>query len=260
MKSILAIFRILAVLVVLVTGIAILVLSAPFRSRRLSHALFMKFRLVLLWVVGIKVHGTRFKEMGPGIIIANHRSYLDVLFIPTNDLFTIVGKIEVRSWPLIGWAGRALGVIWVKRESKTSRSQTKEAIVQAVDSGETVVLFPEGTSWEGPLLLPIRPGMFHEAANRGYKMYQWSLHFDNAKTGFPPGVPFTKHLWAICSEPSINAYTEVREIPLEGNDGTALCEDAIQWWNTSLTALNEKYPASNAGYWPDDRVVTKAIH
>ena len=98
--------------------------------------------------------------IGPGLIIANHRSYLDVLFIPTNKFFTIVGKVEIRSWPLIGWAGRALGVIWVKRESKSSRSQTKQTITEAVKRGNTVVLFPEGTSSEGPLLMPVHQVCF----------------------------------------------------------------------------------------------------
>lgn len=260
MRSIIAFFRVLGVFAVLIGGIGALVLTSPMASRRASHKIYMSFKGILLWVVGIKVHGQKFDKIGPGLIIANHRSYLDVLFIPTEEFFTIVGKIEVRSWPLIGWAGRALGTIWVKRESKNSRSQTKEAISNAVKDGETVVLFPEGTSWEGPLLLPVRPGMFYEAADQGFKLYQWSLHFDDATTGFPPKIPFGKHLWELCKRRNVNAYTEVREIPISGTDGTKLCNDAISWWNESLSRLNEKYPMRNAGFWPDDRVFTSAIY
>ena len=104
-----------------------------------------------------------FEKIGPGLIIANHRSYL--MCIPTNHFFTIVGKVEIRSWPLIGWAGKVLGVIWVKRESKSSRSQTKQIITEAVKRGDTIVLFPEGTSSEGPLLMPVHPGMFSKLLN-----------------------------------------------------------------------------------------------
>lgn len=253
MRDIIAFFRVFGLLIVLVFGILALVVCAPIASRKTAHKIYMRFKGVLLWVVGIRVHGKPFEQMGPGLIVANHRSYLDVLFIPTEELFTIVGKIEVRSWPLIGWAGRALGTIWVKRESKESRLNTKAQISQAVENGETVVLFPEGTSWEGPLLLPIRPGMFYEAAEKGFKIYQWSLHFDNAVTGFPPGVPFTKHLWQLCRQPHVNAYTEIREEVLSGNDGQQLCDNAVSWWNQSLEKLNETYPAKNTGFWPDDR-------
>lgn len=260
MRSIVAFFRVLGVFAVLIGGIGALVLTGPFASRRTSHKIYMKFKGVLLWVVGIKVHGEKFNEIGPGLIIANHRSYLDVLFIPTEEFFTIVGKVEVRSWPLIGWAGRALGTIWVKRESKDSRSKTKETISNAVKDGNTVVLFPEGTSWEGPLLLPIRPGMFYEAADKGFKLYQWSLHFDDAVAGFPPKIPFSKHLWELCKLKNVNAYTEVRQIPLSSSDGTELCNDAISWWNESLTRLNEKYPMKNVGFWPDPREFNSAIY
>ena len=260
MRKVRAILRILCVFVILIGGIGFLVISAPFASRRVSHKIYMSFKGLLLRVVGIKVHGEKFKTIGPGLIIANHRSYLDVLFIPTNNFFTIVGKVEVRSWPLIGWAGRALGVIWVKRESKSSRSQTKQTITEAVKNGHTVVLFPEGTSWEGPLLMPVRPGMFHEAARHGFRLYQWSLHFDNAKTGYPPGISFAKHLWEICQLKRVNAFVEVRQTPLQGKDGIALCNDAIQWWNKSLIGLNEKFPANDIGFWPDDREPGPAIY
>ena len=260
MNRLTAFFRFSGVFLVLIIGIGVLVLTAPISNPRWSHKIYMKFKGLVLWVIGIKVHGEPFERIGPGLIIANHRSYLDVLFIPTEEYFTIVGKVEVRSWPLIGWAGRALGTIWVKRESKESRSQTKEAITGAIKRGSTVVLFPEGTSWEGPLLLPIRPGMFFEAAEQGFDLYQWSLHFDNAKTGFPPGIPFTKHLWEVCKLGGVNAYTEVRRQPISGTDGQLLCEDAINWWNTSLTQLNNSYPAADTGFWPDKRTFDREIY
>ena len=260
MRKVRAVLRITCVFAILIGGIGLLVISAPFTTPRNSHRIYMSFKGLLLWVVGIRVHGNMFETIGPGLIIANHRSYLDVLFIPTKKFFTIVGKVEVRSWPLIGWAGRALGVIWVKRESKTSRSKTKAVITEAVKNGNTVVLFPEGTSWEGPLLMPVRPGMFHEAAKNGFKLYQWSLHFDNAKTGFPPGVSFAQHLWEVCQLKRVNAYVEVRQTPLYGKDGIALCNDAIEWWNKSLVGLNEKFPASDSGLWPDDREPNAAIY
>ena len=102
----------------LIIGIGVLVLTAPISNPRWSHKIYMKFKGLVLWVIGIKVHGEPFERIGPGLIIANHRSYLDVLFIPTEEYFTIVGKVEVRSWPLIGWAGRALGTIWVKEKAR----------------------------------------------------------------------------------------------------------------------------------------------
>ena len=254
MRFIQAFARILLVFSIILFGVCLLALMMPFSSRRLAHTVFLRLKGILLWVVGVRVHGPSFDHMEPGMIMANHRSYLDILFIPSTALFTIVGKVEVRSWPIIGWAARALGVIWVKRESKESRKKTKDYIVKSMHAGQTVVLFPEGTSGEGPLMYPLKPGMFFECAAHNFPIYQWSLHFDNAKTAFPPGIPFMKHLWTLCKESRINAYIELREAPLRGNDGDVMLEEATKWWNTSLASLNERYPAKNAGYWPDARV------
>jgi len=190
--------------------------------------------------------------------MSNHRSYLDVLFVPTSDLFTIVGKAEVKSWPLIGWAARALGVLWVKRESKESRTKTREGIIEAIKDGQTVVLFPEGTSWEGPQMLPLKPGMFYESAKHGFNIYQWSLHFDSAKTGYPVGINFISHLWAVCCVRKINAYVDVRPVPISNPDADALMDDAQEWWKNSLSGLSEAYPARHSGYWPDKRLTVQA--
>ena len=254
MRTIRAFFRIILIFIILFFGISVLAVLMPFAARKKAHAIFMLLKGSLLRAIGVKVHGPKMEDIGPGLIMANHRSYLDVLFIPTSELFTIVGKIEVRSWPVIGFASRALGVLWVNRESKESRSQTRESIVNAIHSGQKVVIFPEGTSWEGPLLLPLKPGMFHESAKHNFNIYQWSLHFDNAITGYPPGVSFLNHLWSICKETSINAYVDVREVPVASSSASELLEDCSAWWNESLTKLSEKHPAKNAGYWPDARI------
>ncbi len=253
MRYILGVIRLIGVLIVIITGVLCLAIIFPFGGRIAAHRIFMSIRWALLWIVGVKVHGPKFDSIGPGILMANHRSYLDVLFVPSTDLFTIVGKVEVRSWPLIGWAARALRPIWVKRENKESRIQTRKDILKAIRDGQTIVLFPEGTSGEGPLLLPLKPAMFFEAAKHGFGIYQWSIHFDSAKTGYPPGIGFINHLWAVCSEPKINAYVSVRPEPLIMSDGDKLIEEATRWWNETLLETAKKYPARHVGYWPDER-------
>ena len=148
--------------------------------------------------------------------------------------------------------------MWVKRESKESRTKTREGIIEAIKDGQTVVLFPEGTSWEGPQMLPLKPGMFYESAKYGFNIYQWSLHFDSAKTGYPVGINFISHLWAVCCVRKINAYVDVRPVPISNSDADALMDDAQEWWKNSLAGLSEAYPARHSGYWPDKRLTVQA--
>ena len=221
MKSILGFIRVCGVFSVILIGVLSLAFLYPFAGRKAAHGLFIALRWVLLSIVGVKVSGPRFDSVGPGILMANHRSYLDVLFVPTSALYTIVGKAEVRSWPFIGWAARALGVLWVKRESKESRVKTRQGIIEAIKGGQTVVLFTEGTSWEGPQMLLLKPGMF-------------------------------------CCEPKINAYVDIRAVPISHTDSDALIADAQEWWKNSLAGLSEAYPARHSGYWPDHRLTVQA--
>lgn len=258
MKSILGFIRVVGVFSVILIGVLSLAFLYPFAGRKVAHRFFINLRWVLLWIVGVKVSGPRFDSIGPGILMSNHRSYLDVLFVPTSALYTIVGKAEVRSWPFIGWAARALGVLWVKRESKESRVKTRQGIIEAIKGGQTVVLFPEGTSWEGPQMLPLKPGMFYESAKHGFNIYQWSLHFDSAKTGYPVGINFISHLWAVCCVRKINAYVDVRPVPISNADADALMDDAQEWWKNSLAGLSQAYPARHSGYWPDKRLTVQA--
>jgi hypothetical protein len=103
-------------------------------------------------------------------------------------------------------------------------------------------------------MLPLKPAMFYEAADHGFPIYQWSLHFDSAKTAFPIGINFVQHLWTICTEWRINAYIRVRKMPLQGTNGDILLEDAKTWWKNSLAELDSLHPATDSGYWPDDRL------
>lgn len=254
MKAFVGILRILGIVILLLLGLISLFLVSPFRNRSLANSLFLFFKKLLLKVLGVKVHGPKWENLKPGLVMANHRSYLDVLFIPTDRPITFVAKREVRSWPLIGQAAQGLGTIWVKRENKKSRMLTRERILRAIDKGKNVVVFPEGTSWEGPQMLPLKPAMFYESAVRSIPIYQWSVHFDNAKTAFPIGVGFVKHLWSVVTVGTINAYVDLRKEPLLNKDGDALLLEATSWWKTSLRKLYNRVETRDENYWPDERL------
>ena len=52
------------------------------------------------------------------------------------------------------------------------------------------------------------------------------VKLDDATTGFPPKIPF-ESIYGNCVNAVMWSYTEVRELPISGTDGTELCNDAI---------------------------------
>ncbi len=83
----------------------------------------------------------------PAIYVGNHISYIDIIALLSIKHLCFVAKSEVAKWPIIGEATKAIGSIFVKRDSAKSRFHTAEAIGTAVkEDGKSICIFPEGTT------------------------------------------------------------------------------------------------------------------
>jgi 1-acyl-sn-glycerol-3-phosphate acyltransferase len=91
-----------------------------------------------------RVEGLAQLPAGPAVIVANHPSALDPLFIgaalPERVLF--VAAAEYLTMPFVGWAMRAYDMIPVRR-GEVDMSAVKEAL-RALGAGLKVGVFPEG--------------------------------------------------------------------------------------------------------------------
>lgn len=96
---------------------------------------------------------------GPGFLVANHLSYLDILVLAAVTPCVFVAKREVRGWPLFGWFARMAGTVFVDRERRTDAGRTVAAMRALAGQGVTVVLFPEGTSSDGREVLPFKSAL-----------------------------------------------------------------------------------------------------
>ncbi len=93
------------------------------------------------------------------LFAANHISYLDILIIGGLLKAHFIAKSEVRSWPGIGFLAVLAGTIFVERRARLSRQQ-RDVIRSSLANGESLVLFPEGTSSNGSRVLPFKSSLF----------------------------------------------------------------------------------------------------
>jgi 1-acyl-sn-glycerol-3-phosphate acyltransferase len=112
-----------------------------------------------------RIHGLQLRirgtwPAGPVVIVANHVSYLDPIGIAAMVPCAPIAKSEVASWPVIGTAASGLGVIFVVRNSVSSRARALRHAHAALRAGVSVVNFPEGTTTDGTRLLPFKRGIF----------------------------------------------------------------------------------------------------
>ena len=99
-----------------------------------------------------------------GLIISNHRTYFDSIVILQHILGYPIAKIEVASWPIVGAVCKSSGVLFVKREEKSSRKDTLIKAQTILKNGFSIVNTPEGTTHIEPKTIAFKPGAFKLAA------------------------------------------------------------------------------------------------
>ncbi|WP_255522106.1 lysophospholipid acyltransferase family protein [Paracoccus sp. NBH48] len=96
---------------------------------------------------------------GPGAVVANHSSWLDILTLNAALPVFFVSKAEVARWPGINVLTRVTDTHFVTRDPKLARAQALE-FAERIRAGHRLLFFPEGTSSDGRRVLPFKPTLF----------------------------------------------------------------------------------------------------
>jgi 1-acyl-sn-glycerol-3-phosphate acyltransferase len=123
-------------------------------TRRWSHA------LLRLFAIRLEVYGKVPPPTRGRLVVANHRSTIDVGVLLQVFGGHMVSRADLSSWPLVGAAARRTGTIFVDREDAASGASAIREIRQLLKDGGTVNIFPEGTTFEGDKVRPFHPGAF----------------------------------------------------------------------------------------------------
>lgn len=116
---------------------------------------------------------------GPALLLGNHMSYIDIPVLFSIADVSFVAKDEIKSWPFLGAAGEAFGIIFIDRNSPDSRQATLAAMKDGVQKdGRKVVVFPGGTTqrWENPW----RHGSFKLAEKEGLPVQFFAITYTHA--------------------------------------------------------------------------------
>ncbi|KAK8487273.1 hypothetical protein V6N13_093452 [Hibiscus sabdariffa] len=101
------------------------------------------------------------REIAP-IVVSNHVSYIEPIFYFYELFPTIVASESHDAMPFVGTIIRAMQVIYVNRFSPASRKNAVHEIKRraACDKFPRVLLFPEGTTTNGKVLMSFQLGAF----------------------------------------------------------------------------------------------------
>lgn len=125
-----------------------------------SHILPKTFFAILAFGLGLKVRlAGEPVAKGPVLFVCNHISWLDIVAIGSKLPVRFVAKSDVAKYPLVGFMAGLQRTILVDRTRRFDTRRTTTAMADALDNGDGVVLFAEGTSDMGTHVLPFRSAL-----------------------------------------------------------------------------------------------------
>ena len=171
----------------------------------------------LLRAVGLtlQVSGVQ-PRPGATLIVANHVSWLDIAAIHAAAPHArFVSKADVLQWPLLGWLIRNAGTLFIERERKRDAVRVVHAMASALQAGDTVAVFPEGTTGPGETPLPFHANLLQAAVATGTPVQPVVLRFADAGAPFSAAVQFLgettllQSLWRVVSTPGLCAHVHL---------------------------------------------------
>ena len=129
-------------------------------GNRKSH-LARLFHRSLSRALGIRIIAHGFPARQKTVLfVSNHVSWADIPVLGARIPAAFVAKSEVGDWGLVGWLATLARTVYVERGRRSSTGEQLDAITERLASGDSIILFPEGTNSDGIGVLPFKSSLF----------------------------------------------------------------------------------------------------
>jgi 1-acyl-sn-glycerol-3-phosphate acyltransferase len=221
MRRLVGAWRIARLLVHGVHGLAIINLRFGAYSAAQRHARIQWWSAKLLRLIGITLHAHGTPRPGAKLVVSNHVSWLDIAAIhAVIPEAHFVSKADVRQWPLIGRLVAGAGTLFIEREKKRDALRVVHQMAEALQAGDTVAVFPEGTTGDGRTPLPFHANLLHAAVTTATPVQPVVLRFFDAQHAISPLAEFlgettlAQSVWRFVCARGLNV--EVRVLTAQG--------------------------------------------
>jgi 1-acyl-sn-glycerol-3-phosphate acyltransferase len=215
MHRVVAAWRLLRSVLHVLRGMVVM-LGFPRLTQAERHERIRGWSAGLLRAIGATVHVSGVPRPGATLLVANHVSWLDIAAIHAAAPHArFVSKADVLAWPLLGWLIRGAGTLFIERERKRDAVRVVHAMAEALREGDTVAIFPEGTTGAGPELLPFHANLLQAAVATSTPVQPVVLRFADAQGRFSPAVEFLgattllQSIWRVASARGLCVHVQV---------------------------------------------------
>ncbi len=172
---------------------AVLLRVSPRAARRFPH--WYHRQVCRLMGITLAIDGAVAQDAAV-LLVCNHTSWLDITVLSAVAPVSFVAKKEVGGWPFVSSLARLQRTVFVDRTKRQASGDAAGEITARLASGDTIVLFAEGTSSDGNRVLPFKTSLF-----------------GSVKPGAEGGVPVR----AVVQTAAV-VYTHIHGIPMTRAD------------------------------------------
>lgn len=148
--------------------VALSVLLVPVQLLALRFSWGLRKKLPVIWhrwalrLLGIRVHvhGCPAHDASGTLLAANHVSWLDIPVMGSITPLSFIAKDEMLDWGIFGKLAQWQETIFVARDRRTDVGNQADAIATRLNAGDTLVLFPEGTTSDGNFIYSFKSSLF----------------------------------------------------------------------------------------------------
>jgi 1-acyl-sn-glycerol-3-phosphate acyltransferase len=141
----------------------------PAAARRFPHI----FHRLIARVLGMRI--TVAGKPAQGLMASNHVSWLDIIVLSAVAPVSFIAKREVNGWPFFGSLARLQRTVFIDRDKRSTSAGSAEEMRERLKSGDTLVLFAEGTTSDGARVKPFKSAYFAAAKIPGLSVQPVSL-------------------------------------------------------------------------------------
>jgi len=220
----------------LLQGMLTIAVWFPFYTPARRRTAVKRWSHALLDMLGVKLHVHGKPPRGnapPAMLVANHVSWLDIYAINAVLPVRFVAKSEIRKWPVIGWLSAKTGTLFIERARRRDTVRISGEIVVAMQRGDVVAVFPEGTTTDGSQVLRFHGSLLQPALQAEADVHPVALRYENSDGSLCVEAAYDgdKSLWdtlrLIVARPVIHVHVWfLQPLPAAGADRRTLAQAA----------------------------------
>lgn len=221
MRALLAVWRLLRLALHVLHGLLIIRLAFGRMQAAQRHARIRWWSRKMLRLLGVSLRSAGQARPGAKLVVANHVSWLDIAAVhAVLPEARFVSKADVRHWPLVGALVEGVGTLFIERASKRDALRVVHQSAEALQAGDTVAVFPEGTTGPGPELLPFHANILQAAIATELPVQPLALRWHEPGQRYSEAARFVgdttllQSLWAVASARGLGI--EIQVLPAQG--------------------------------------------